>query len=99
MTEEMIVEKVLCSLTPKFDIIMVAIQQSKDTNTMKIDELQGTLEAHEILVIDRGVEHENEQALKAQIQKSNSSNKSNWKENKWKSKKQHTCCGIKEGHK
>lgn len=88
VTEQMIVEKVLRSLTPKFDIIMVAIQQSKDTSTMKIDELQGTLEVHEVLVIDRGNAHENQQALKSQIQKSSNVNKSNWKEKNWKSKKQ-----------
>ena len=47
ISEQMIVEKVLRSLTAQFDHIVVAIEQSKDTSTMKIDELQGSLEALE----------------------------------------------------
>ncbi|PNX68410.1 pectinesterase, partial [Trifolium pratense] len=47
---EMVVEKVLRSLTPSFDYVVVAIEYSKDTTTMKIEELQSALEAHEIKV-------------------------------------------------
>ncbi|XP_019429621.1 PREDICTED: uncharacterized protein LOC109337166 [Lupinus angustifolius] len=42
-----IVEKVLRTLNPKFDHIVVAIEESKKLEDLKIKELQGSLEAHE----------------------------------------------------
>lgn len=37
--EQVIIERVLRSLNPQFDYIVVAIQHSKDTSTMGIEEL------------------------------------------------------------
>jgi len=54
--DHMVVEKVLRSLSPKFDFIVIAIQEAKDVKTIKNEELQSSLEAHELLVIDRGSE-------------------------------------------
>lgn len=42
------------SLTSKFDFIVVTIQEAKDVKTLKIEEIQSSLEAHEMLVIERG---------------------------------------------
>jgi len=53
ISDQMVVEKVLRSLSEKFDFIVIAIQEAKDVKTMKIEELQSSLEAHELLVIDR----------------------------------------------
>ena len=39
LSEQVIIEKVLRSLTPQFDYIVVAIKYSKGTNTVIIDEL------------------------------------------------------------
>jgi hypothetical protein len=50
----MVVEKVMRSLTSKFDFIAVEIQEAQDVKTMKIEELQSSLEAHELRMIDRG---------------------------------------------
>lgn len=54
VTDQQVVGKVMKSQTSKFGFIVVAIQESKDVKTMKIEELQYSLEAHEMLVIERG---------------------------------------------
>ncbi|PNX63787.1 F-box protein, partial [Trifolium pratense] len=66
VTDEMVIEKVLRSLTPSFDNVVIAIEYVKDTTTMKIEELQSALEAHEIKLQNRGSEKMNQQALQAQ---------------------------------
>ncbi|KAK2405339.1 hypothetical protein QL285_054585 [Trifolium repens] len=65
LSEQVIIEKVLRSLTPQFDYIVVAIEHSKDLSTMKVEELQSSLEAHELRMTERTSEREAEQALKA----------------------------------
>ncbi|KAK2364503.1 hypothetical protein QL285_089370 [Trifolium repens] len=67
LSEQIIIEKVLRSLTPQFDYIVVAIEHSKDLSTMKVEELQSSLEAHELRMTERTSEREAEQALKASI--------------------------------
>jgi len=52
ISDHMVVEKVLRSLIQNFDFKVVTIQEAKDVKTMKIEELQSSLEAHELLVID-----------------------------------------------
>jgi hypothetical protein len=47
ISDQMIIEKVLRTLNPQFDHIVVAIEESKDLSTMSVNELQGSLEAHE----------------------------------------------------
>jgi len=59
--DQMIVEKILRSLSQKFDFIVVAIQEVKDVKTMKVEELQSSL--------DRSSERSVQQALQVQINK------------------------------
>ncbi|XP_010549217.1 PREDICTED: uncharacterized protein LOC104820470 [Tarenaya hassleriana] len=47
MTDSRIVEKILRSLSPKFDHVVVAIEESNDIEKMTVDELTGKLQVHE----------------------------------------------------
>ena len=46
MSDSKIVEKILRTLTDKFTYVVVAIEESKDTRKMTIDELQSSLSVH-----------------------------------------------------
>ncbi|WJX16386.1 hypothetical protein P8452_06418 [Trifolium repens] len=70
LSEQVIIDKVLRSLTPQFDYIVVAIEHSKDLSSMRIEELQSSLEAQELRLTERNSEREVEQqALKAASEK------------------------------
>lgn len=53
MQDRLIVQKVMCTLLPKFHYIVVAIEESKDLSTMKREELQVSLQAHEQRLLER----------------------------------------------
>ena len=70
---------------------MVAIEQGQDLEEMKIEELQGILEAQEMRLSERNSQRSTEQAMQAQTTKGNNydgsknkKRKGNWKNNKWK---------------
>ncbi|KAK2372329.1 hypothetical protein QL285_073474 [Trifolium repens] len=84
LSEQVIIEKVLRSLTPQFDYIVVAIEHSKDLSSMRIEEVQSSLEAQELRLTERNSKREVEQqALKADSGKNYQ--KKSWSEAKKRS--------------
>ncbi|XP_028070425.1 uncharacterized protein LOC114272906 [Camellia sinensis] len=61
MQDVTIVEKILRSLTTKFDYIVCSIEESKDIDELSVDELQSSLQVHKQKLHQRITE---EQALK-----------------------------------
>jgi hypothetical protein len=59
----MIVEKVMCTLASHFDQIIVVIQESNNLETLKLEDLVGSLEAHEIRIFERNGVQDSIQAL------------------------------------
>ncbi|XP_035836117.1 uncharacterized protein LOC118484222 [Helianthus annuus] len=48
ITEQRVVEKILRSLTRKYESVVVAIEESKDLTTVSTEELLGILQSHEL---------------------------------------------------
>lgn len=67
VSEQSLVEKILRSLSPRFDTVVIAMMESKDLATITKEELQGSLEAHEQRMNERFTEKlKFEVALQAQ---------------------------------
>ena len=47
MEDVTVIEKILLSMTPKFNYVVCSIEESKDLDELSIDELQGSLLVHE----------------------------------------------------
>ncbi|KAK2975599.1 hypothetical protein RJ640_003036 [Escallonia rubra] len=64
LEDEIVVAKVLRSLTTKFDHVVAAIEESKDLSIFLFDELMGSLQAHEARM-NRSAEKCEEKAFQA----------------------------------
>ncbi|XP_019432069.1 PREDICTED: uncharacterized protein LOC109339126 [Lupinus angustifolius] len=69
MTDATIVEKILRTVSPKFDYVVVAIEESRRVENMKIEELQGSLEAHEQRLNEMITDRSSHQVLQMQTTK------------------------------
>ncbi|KAH6768896.1 hypothetical protein C2S51_014232 [Perilla frutescens var. frutescens] len=70
ITDQTIVEKALRSLTPKFDHVVAAIEESKDLSNFSFEELMGSLQTHESR-INRSFEKPDEKAFQVKGEFSN----------------------------
>lgn len=86
ITDQQIVEKIMRTISSRFDFIVVAIHESKDVKTLKIEELQSSLEAHELMVSERSNERSIQQALQVQTIKKDDYDRKNFKKGKKNSK-------------
>ncbi|GAU19312.1 hypothetical protein TSUD_335980 [Trifolium subterraneum] len=74
------VEKIIGTLSSKFDYIIVAIMEAKDVSTMKLEELQCSLESHEQRINARAKNKTTDQALWAHTSKKGNGNKNKGKD-------------------
>lgn len=84
MPDQTLVEKVLRTLTSKFDVIAITIEEIRDLASLKLEELQGSLEAFEQRLHERNGDKHKEQALQAQSSARNEGG--GFKKGKWKGK-------------
>ena len=72
LTSRSVVSKILRSLAPKFDHVVVAIEESKDLPALTKEELQGMLESHEKRMAERvACKLKGDMALQAQSTREN----------------------------
>ncbi|KAK2359039.1 hypothetical protein QL285_096166 [Trifolium repens] len=103
ISDQSVVEKILRSLTPRFDIV-VSIEESKDLSSMTVEELQSSLEAYEQKLNERAEKGKNEIAL--QVENNNSKKgKGKWNGSKGKvgyqnsgSKDNQEACGSSQNN-
>ncbi|XP_019447400.1 PREDICTED: uncharacterized protein LOC109350630 [Lupinus angustifolius] len=64
VSDLMIIEKIMRSLPQKFDFIVIVIKESKYVSRLQVEELQSSLEAHEMRLLERNLIKNYDQALK-----------------------------------
>lgn len=75
LIDKMIVEKVMCTLTSHFDHVIVSIQEFINLETLKLEDLVGSLYAHEMRIFERKSVQDSIQALQAQTWKKHDGSK------------------------
>ncbi|XP_027915852.1 uncharacterized protein LOC114175269 [Vigna unguiculata] len=79
MSNQIVLDKVMQTLSEKFDYVVAAIEASKDLSTMKVEELQETLKAHEQWLLERDQQKENDRVLQAKVNFKKEGGKKHWK--------------------
>ncbi|KAL3755900.1 hypothetical protein ACJRO7_002879 [Eucalyptus globulus] len=66
-----VVEKILRSLTERFDYVVAAIEEGQDISTMTLEMLMGSLCSHEQRMNQKSISSNSEQALQSRVTQSN----------------------------
>ncbi|KAL3728914.1 hypothetical protein ACJRO7_033492 [Eucalyptus globulus] len=66
-----VVEKILRSLTERFDYVVAAIEEGQDISTMTLERLMGSLCSHEQRMNQKSISSNSEQALQSRVTQSN----------------------------
>ena len=67
LSDAQITEKILRSLDPKFDFVIVAIKESKEVDKLIMDELMSSLQAHEQKIVKRNGDKIIEHVLQSKL--------------------------------
>ncbi|PNX73808.1 hypothetical protein L195_g029714 [Trifolium pratense] len=67
ISNRMIIKKLMHTLSPQFDHIVMAIEESSAFRSLKIEDLQGSSKAHELRLVDKKCVKDSIKALQAQI--------------------------------
>ncbi|XP_073223456.1 uncharacterized protein [Cicer arietinum] len=86
LTEVVIIEKILRTLTQRYNHIVVTIEESNDLDKIKVEDLQGSFEAHELRVRERCVATSTSQVHALQTQVSKKTNQGDMRHKKGKGK-------------
>ncbi|XP_019465426.1 PREDICTED: uncharacterized protein LOC109363629 [Lupinus angustifolius] len=93
--EQFVIENILRILTPKYDHIVMAIEESKELEDYKLEELQSYLDAHEYRLKERCQEKNEDHAFQAQSFKKSSGQ---WSKRKFDKRKVQGCNCGNHGH-
>jgi hypothetical protein len=67
LSDARITEKILRSLDPKFDFVIVAIEESKEVDKLTVDELMSSLQAHKQKIVKRNGDKAIKHALQSKL--------------------------------
>jgi len=67
LSDARITEKILKSLYPKFDFVIVVIEESKEVDKLTVDELMSSFQAHEQKIVQRNGDKAIEHALQSKL--------------------------------
>ena len=96
LKDMMIIDKIMRTLTPRFDHIVITIEQGTNLERMRVEELQGIPKVQEFRLNERNYFISSDQSLQTQTYKGNSNDggKNKNEKGKWKNKGENSSEGL-----